>query len=73
MSGTDDSRIGRREEEKEEIYNPHYNRHVWVLQNKARRNYLSARGTARSFIMNKATQEDLEELESMIAERKKEL
>ena len=60
------------EKKRKAVYNPEADK-KWAEQNKARRNYLSARGTARSFIMNKATQEDLEELESMIAERKKEL
>ena len=54
------------------VYNPEADK-KWAEQNKARRNYLSARGTARSFIRNKATLEDLEELEQLIAERRKEL
>lgn len=40
-------------------------------KNKERTNYLNARTTARSFIRNKATKEDLEELEELIKERKK--
>lgn len=40
---------------------------------KARRNYLSGKRAARSFINNKATEDDLKELEQLIAERKKSL
>lgn len=39
-------------------------------KNKEHRNYLSYRSTARSFIRNKATIEDLEELQKLINERK---
>ncbi|MGX2947154.1 hypothetical protein [Enterococcus alishanensis] len=39
-------------------------------KNKKRRSYLSSRSSARSFIRNKATIEDLEELENLIFERK---
>jgi hypothetical protein len=45
----------------------------WQSQNKEKSNYLKSRSTARSFIKNKATKEDIEELETLIAERKKEL
>ncbi|HEM3698668.1 TPA: hypothetical protein U1C85_001745 [Streptococcus suis] len=38
--------------------------------NKEHRNYLSKRSTARSFIRNNATLEDLEELQNLINERK---
>lgn len=38
-------------------------------KNKERTNYLNARTTARGFIRNKATIEDLEELEELIKER----
>ena len=40
-------------------------------KNRERTNYLNARTTARGFIRNKATAEDLEELEKLIKERKK--
>lgn len=53
-------------------YNPEADK-KWAEQNKVRRNYLSSRGTARSFIRNKAALEDLDELEQLIAERRKEL
>lgn len=45
----------------------------WIEKNREHRNYLSARGGARSFIRKRATEEDLEELKSLIAEREKEL
>ncbi|WP_276414265.1 hypothetical protein [Lactococcus petauri] len=41
----------------------------WNEKNKERRTYLSARSSARSFIRNKATLEDLEELKQLIKER----
>ena len=43
----------------------------WREKNKEHRNYLTYRGTARSFIRNKATKEDLEELKQLISEREK--
>ncbi len=45
----------------------------WNEKNKERRTYLSSRSSARSFIRKRATLEDLEELEQLIAERRKEL
>ena len=45
----------------------------WQEQNKEKAKYLSNRSRARSFIKNQSTLEDLEELENLIAERKKEL
>lgn len=45
----------------------------WNKDNRAHRSYLSARGTARSFIRNKATSEDLDKLQQLIDERRKEL
>lgn len=44
----------------------------WQEQNKDYSNYLKARSTARGFIKNKATLEDLEELKTLIEERMKE-
>lgn len=41
----------------------------WNEKNKERRTYLSARSSARSFIRNKATRGDLEELKQLIKER----
>lgn len=45
----------------------------WQEKNKDYSNYLKSRSTARSFIRNKATIEDLEELEQLIEDRKKQL
>lgn len=42
-------------------------------KNREKRTYLSQRSTSRGFIRNKATMEDLEELESLITARKKAL
>ena len=39
-------------------------------KNKEKENYLGARSAARSFISNKATEEDLKELEELIKERR---
>ena len=41
----------------------------WIEKNREHRRYLSQRGTARSFIRNHATEEDLKELEKIIAEK----
>ena len=42
----------------------------WEEKNREYSNYLTQRRAARSFIRNKATKEDLEELEILIKERK---
>ena len=42
----------------------------WEEKNKEYNNYLRQRSAARSFIRNKATKEDLEELELLIKERR---
>lgn len=39
----------------------------WIDKNTEHKRYLSARSAARSFINKKATDEDLEELETLIA------
>ncbi|WP_375709081.1 hypothetical protein PJ261_05605 [Streptococcus dysgalactiae] len=41
----------------------------WNEKNRERRNYMSKRSAARSFIRNQATKEDLEELKNIIRER----
>ncbi|NLR30939.1 hypothetical protein [Levilactobacillus tujiorum] len=41
----------------------------WDEAHRERKNYISARATARSFIRKKATQEDLKELLSIINEK----
>lgn len=45
----------------------------WNEQNREHRNYLSKRSSARSFIRNHATVDDLNELEELIKEKKKEV
>ncbi|WP_373205201.1 hypothetical protein [Clostridium tertium] len=45
----------------------------WNENNKEHMNYLRSRSSARSFIKNKATEDDLIELENLIAERRKQL
>ena len=60
------------DKKREAIYNPEADK-KWIEKNKEHRRYLSNRGAARSFIRNRATLEDLEELEALIAERKKSL
>lgn len=45
----------------------------WQEQNRERTRYLRNRSTARSFIKKQATQEDIEELEQLLAIRKEEL
>ncbi|EAG9960542.1 hypothetical protein D5M21_00205 [Listeria monocytogenes] len=42
----------------------------WQSKNKEHANYLKSRSAARSFINNKATLEDLKELEKLIIEGK---
>lgn len=45
----------------------------WQLKNRDRTRYLRNRSTARGFIKNQATDEDIQELEILIISRKKEL
>lgn len=45
----------------------------WDRNNKERKSYIVKRSTAKSFIKNHATLEDLEELELLIQQRKIEL
>lgn len=45
----------------------------WRENNKEHASYLRSRSSARSFIRNKATPEDLRELEELIKNRKEEL
>lgn len=46
---------------------------AWAEKNKEKRKIISLRGSARSFIRHWATLEDLEELESLIAEKREKL
>nr|DAS46618.1 MAG TPA: hypothetical protein [Caudoviricetes sp.] len=43
----------------------------WNKNNREHRNYLSKRSSARSFIRNHATVDDLNELEELIKEKKR--
>ncbi|XHB95476.1 hypothetical protein AAFF39_00335 [Lactococcus garvieae] len=54
------------------VYNPVADK-KWADKNKEHKAYLKYRSTSRSFIRNKATQEDLEELEQLIKERRETL
>ena len=45
----------------------------WRKENKEHSTYLRSRSSARSFIRNKATKEDLQELENLIKARREEL
>lgn len=45
----------------------------WRENNKEHASYLRSRSSARSFIRNKATPEDLRELEELIKNRKEEI
>ena len=45
----------------------------WRKENKEHATYLRSRSSARSFIRNKATKEDLQELENLIKARREEL
>ncbi|KKF90318.1 hypothetical protein P7D26_10075 [Lactococcus petauri] len=50
------------------VYNPEADK-KWAEKNKEHKSYLKYRSTARSFIKNKATLDDLEELEHLIEKR----
>lgn len=43
----------------------------WDKANKGRKAYINKRSTCRSFLRNLATEEDLNEMEEIIKERKK--
>lgn len=45
----------------------------WQEKNREKARYLRNRSTARSFIRNQATLEDIEELEKLIADRRNQL
>lgn len=57
---------------REAVYNPEADK-KWADKKKEHRSYLSSRSSARSFIRNKATLEDLEELKDLISNREQEL
>lgn len=56
------------EKKRKAVYNPEADK-KWREANKEHRRYLTGRGSARSFIRNKATRDDLLELKSLIEER----
>lgn len=56
------------EKKRKAVYNPEADK-KWREANKEHRRYLTCRGSARSFIRNKATRDDLLELKSLIEER----
>lgn len=43
----------------------------WELKNKSRRQYINRRSTARNFIKKEATEEDLDELRTLLKNREK--
>ena len=45
----------------------------WDEKNKARKLYINKRSTAKSLILNLATEEDLANIEEYVAERRKQL
>ncbi|WP_324711966.1 hypothetical protein VA644_06750 [Lactobacillus gasseri] len=45
----------------------------WDEKNKARKLYINKRSTAKNFILNLATEEDLANIEEYVAERRKQL
>lgn len=45
----------------------------WDDKNKARKLYINKRSTTKSFILNLATEEDLEQIEKYIEERRSKL
>lgn len=57
------------EKKRKAVYNSEADKR-WAEKNKAHRSYLSSRSSARSFIRNRATEEDLQDLEGLIAERR---
>lgn len=59
-------------EKKKEYDQQAYNK-KYAEKNKDHVNYLRSRSAARSFIRNKASEVDLQELESIIALRRKEI
>ncbi|MDO4605667.1 MAG: hypothetical protein Q4B23_06790 [Helcococcus sp.] len=57
---------------REAVYNPEADK-KWYNKNKEHKQYLNYRSTSRSFIRNKSTLEDLEELEELIKARRENL
>ncbi|MGI6579949.1 MAG: hypothetical protein ACOX3H_06900 [Saccharofermentanales bacterium] len=57
---------------RESVYNPEADKR-WYEKNRKHKLYLNDRTSARRFIRDKATLEDLEELEQLIEQRKLQL
>lgn len=55
--------------EKNKEYNQTEYNKTWQEKNRERARYLRNRSTARSFIKNQATKEDIEELKQLIKDR----
>lgn len=60
------------EEKRKNNYYPE-NQKKWVAKNRAKRNYISRKSTAKNFILKEATLEDLQQLENYLKQRKEEL
>lgn len=45
----------------------------WDAKNKERKKYINKRSTTKSFILNLATKDDLDQIEKFIEKRRKEL
>lgn len=54
---------------REAVYNRESDK-KWVEENRAHKNYLNRRSSARGFIRKLATKDDLDELENLIKERR---
>lgn len=54
------------------VYNPEANKR-WSDKNPERRRYLSMRSSAKSFIRNYATEEDMQDMEALMTERRKQI
>lgn len=52
------------------VYNPEANKR-WSEKNPERRRYLSMRSSAKSFIRNYATEDDMQDMEALMTERRK--
>lgn len=60
------------EKKRKAVYNPEADK-KWREKNRAHVNYMNQRRTARSFIRNHATSEDLDELDALILEKREKL
>ena len=67
------SNLGRPHKSEDEKVSQNEANQNWREKNKEKTKYLNYRSTARSFIRNLATDDDLKELKQLIAERENEL